>query len=628
MFVTQLKLKTKIMLGVLFDTLFVILAWYLSYLIRYNFLIPDQLYTSAITALLVILPLMMLCYAYFGVHRTHWQFVSMTDLGRIMKSAITGTGVSGLILFGLTRLENIPRTSFLLFPLLLIAFWAGIRILYRYCREKINRPTLQKRALVIGAGQGGESLVRQLLHSDGHGYLPVAFVDDSRAMKGREIHGVRVVGTSNDIVQVCKDFNIDLIIIAIPSLDSKNIRRIVAQCVEAQVPYHTLPSLEDITSGKVSITQLRDLSLDDLLGRNEIKLDWESIHRMLKDEVILVTGGAGSIGSGLCYQIAESKPQKLIIVDNNEYNIYRLQNEFDSKFPGLDIRYCLVSVTDRAGIANILEQHKPKMVLHAAAFKHVPLLEFQVRSALMNNVLGTRIMAEESDKAGVDTFVLISTDKAVNPANMMGCSKRIAELFCQNFDRTSKTRFITVRFGNVLGSAGSVVPLFMKQLASGGPLTVTHPDITRYFMTIPEAAQLILQATLIGKGGEIFVLDMGEPIKINYLAEQMIRLSGFTPHDDIQIQYTGLRPGEKLYEELFHPSEMLVPTLHNKILLAQYREMSWNDLLSKLDWLEEKCEANLTEEDAQYLITELVPEHQCRTLLSAVEKDSVDNRSF
>ena len=399
----------------------------------------------------------------------------------------------------------------------------------------------------------------------------------------------------------------DLIVLALPSAKSSDMRRLVGLCEKTGVPFRTLPPLDRLMSGQITINQLREVSIDDLLGREPVSLDWDAIELELKGRRVLVTGAGGSIGSELCRQIARLQPAHLILLDSSEFNLYSIEMELLKAYPRLKISRCLNDVVDRVAMDRIFSDSRPDVVFHAAAYKHVPMLEDQVREAARNNILGTRSMAEFADRFGCEAFVMISTDKAVNPANVMGTSKRAAEIFCQNLNQRSATRFVTVRFGNVLGSAGSVVPLFRQQIEAGGPVTVTHREITRYFMTIRESCQLILQASVMGKGGEIFVLDMGEPIKISYLAEEMIRLSGKVPGEDIDIIFTGLRPGEKLYEELFHEKEALQSTTHEKILLARYREFEWERLNEVMDEIKLAC-AEYDEKQVRSLMKTLVPE--------------------
>jgi FlaA1/EpsC-like NDP-sugar epimerase len=386
-------------------------------------------------------------------------------------------------------------------------------------------------------------------------------------------------------------------------------QRVVELCELSDVPFRSVPALHDLVTGKVRVDDLREVSIEDLLGRPAVSLDWAAIDRALSDRTILVTGAGGSIGSELCRQLAGLGPTRLILLENSEYNLYSIEMELRRTHPELDLACCLGDVTDAAYVEDCFARFRPAVVFHAAAYKHVPMLEAQVRQALRNNVLGTRGVATAADTHGCEVFVLVSTDKAVNPANVMGASKRAAEIFCQNLNARSRTHFITVRFGNVLDSAGSVIPLFRRQIAEGGPVTVTDPRIERYFMTIPEACQLIMQTLVLGRGGEIFVLDMGEPVKIKYLAEQMIRLSGKTPGEDIQIVYIGLRPGEKLFEELFHEQERLEPTDHPKVLLARYREVQWDRLNADLDAMAKACETmDLATLGA--LLAGLVPEYR------------------
>ena len=389
----------------------------------------------------------------------------------------------------------------------------GSRLFYRLSKNKLKNISNFERVLIIGAGQAGEGLVRDFLRDINSKYKPVAFLDDDKNKIGQEIHGIRVVAAVNQLEEVVRDYSIELIIIALPSASSITMQRMVKLCEETKIRFRTLPSLKDLASGRISINSLREVSIEDLLGREPVFLNRDEIQNEIKDKIVLVSGGGGSIGSELCRQIAIFSPEKLIVLEQSEFNLYTVELEFKEKFPHLSFVGYLVDVGDTVAVNVSMELHKPQLVFHAAAYKHVPILETQLRAAVKNNILGTCSVAKAAVRNNVEKFVLISTDKAVNPTNIMGATKRAAEIFCQNINKHSSTRFVTVRFGNVLDSAGSVVPLFRKQIAQGGPVTVTHPEITRYFMTIPEASQLILQAMLLGQGGEIFVLDMGEPIK-------------------------------------------------------------------------------------------------------------------
>lgn len=584
------------------------LAWFSAYWLRES-LSNNYAFHSpyAIQALPIILVIQSLSAFAFGLYRGVWRFASIPDLIRIAKAVAVGIIISALVLFYINRLNGVPRSIFILYGMILILFLGAPRLAYRWIKDRGYLLTDVKRVLVVGAGQAAEGFVRDSLR-DRHGYRVIAFVDDDVAKKGQEIHGIRVLGNINDVSKLVEKLVIDLIVIAIPSANSQEMRYIIEKCEGTGVSINTLPSISDIASGRVNINSLREVSIEDLLGRESVKLDWDKIQYGISSKKIVVTGGGGSIGSELCRQVANLGPALLVIIENSEFNVYELELELKSKYPNLNFVIYLASVTDQVAIHNIFKQHQPDIVFHAAAYKHVPILENQIRSALHNNLVGTTIVANEAVNCKVKKFVLISTDKAVNPTNIMGASKRAAEIFCQNYNRKSNTKFITTRFGNVLGSRGSVIPLFKQQLAQGGPITVTHPDITRYFMTIPEAVQLILQTTIMGEGGEIFVLDMGEPIKIRYLAEQLIRLSGKTPDQDIKIVYTGLRPGEKLHEELFYSEEKLIDTAHEKIHRAQYIEDNAERIESLVQEILTACE-QLNNEKLYQLLKELVPNY-------------------
>ncbi len=396
-------------------------------------------------------------------------------------------------------------------------------------------------------------------------------------------------------------------------------RRAVSFCEQAGVPFKTLPNLEELINGEVSVSGLRAVAIEDILGRDPVSLDWDAIRAGLAGRRVLVTGAGGSIGSELCRQLARLQPSQLILAENSEFNLYRIDSELSRVLPDCKVSACLADVADKARMEQLFVDYKPDVVFHAAAYKHVPLLEHQVREAVRNNVRGTRTVADLAAAHGCFEFVLISTDKAVNPTSVMGTTKRLAEIYCQNLDQHSTTRFITVRFGNVLDSAGSVVPLFREQISSGGPVTVTHEEMERYFMTIPEACQLIMQASVIGQGGEIFVLNMGEPVKIRDLAEQMIRLSGKVPEQDIEIKFIGLRPGEKLYEELFHCDEALKATSHKEILLAQHRTVDWQVLQDGVATMDSACDT-LDEGVLLEQLQRFVPESRLTASASAQAK--------
>jgi FlaA1/EpsC-like NDP-sugar epimerase len=533
----------------------------------------------------------------------------MPDLVRILKAVIIGTSIAAVCMFLLTRMEGIPRSVFPLHALLLAILLGGPRFAYRWSREHYLYAGPKQDVLIVGAGRAGEMLVRDLLRDEAYGYYPAAFVDDDPAKQGRDVHGVRVLGNCDALPELAAVLRIDVILIAIPSASARQMRRVVGLCEAAGVSFRTLPRMRDLVSGVSAVTKLREVSIDDLLGREPVTLDWQVIRQGVAGKTILVTGGGGSIGAELCRQIVQLQPKHLVVFDQSEYNLYAIEQELREALPSLCLDVFLGDICDAVAVNKAVERHRPQVVFHAAAYKHVPMLEPQVREAVRNNVLGTRNVALAAVRYHVEALVLISSDKAVNPSSIMGTTKRAAEIICQGIGRQyPQTRFLTVRFGNVLDSAGSVVPLFRRQIAAGGPVTVTHPEVKRYFMTIPEACQLILEAAAIGQGGEVFVLDMGEPISIRYLAEQMIVLAGKQVGQDIDLTYIGLRPGEKLAEELFHEQEGLSATGHDKILLARHRrEPSWPRLTAWIAGIEAACE-QYDEATLQSLLGQFIPE--------------------
>jgi len=590
------------------DLLMVPAAWFGGFWLRFNLeTIPDPFLAQAISIFPLVFSFQAITFWYFGLYRGVWRFASLPDLLRIAKAVLLGAVSIAFVLFLVNRMEGIPRAVFPLYAGLLVGLLGGPRLAYRSLKDRRLSLSDGKKTLVVGAGHGGEMLIRDMMRQNAMEYTPVALVDDSPRKQGREIHGVRVLGTCEDIPRLITRFGIELVLIAIPSATSKQIRYIVGICERANVPFRILPRYQDLVSGLATVESLRNVEIEDLLGREKVTLDWEAIRSDLTGKPVLVTGGGGSIGAELCRQISRLAPSVLVVLEQNEFNLYQIDRELRRDFPQLVVASILGDVGDSAAVEKLLQRYRPEVIFHAAAYKHVPLLEGQARAAIRNNVLGTRTLAELAVQHSVSSFVLISTDKAVNPTNVMGASKRVAEIICQHLYGQARTSFITVRFGNVLGSAGSVVPLFQQQIAAGGPVTVTDPAISRYFMTIPEACQLILQASVIGKGGEIFVLDMGEPVKISYLAEQLIRLSGKQPGEDIEIIYTGLRPGEKLSEELFHRDEKLGQTSHPKILRALSREVDGKSLGTALSHLEQASRQG-DEAGMISLLRQLVPE--------------------
>jgi len=590
------------------DIIMIPIAWLLAYWIRYEIgEYPDLLFERA----LHLLPLMVLIqgstFVYFGLYRGIWRFASLPDLSRIVRAVLVSTAAAAVVIFFFTRLQYVPRSVFIIDAILLILLLGGTRLGYRLVKDHHLSKESMERVLVVGAGSAGEGLVRDLFRMRPAVYVPVAFVDDDPAKLGQEIHGIRVVSNIENLSSVAGQWDADLIMLALPSASSSQMRSIVEQCEGSGLPFRTLPKLQSLVSGKVSINEIREVQIEDLLGRAPVILDRTEIINRLANKVVLVTGGGGSIGSELCRQITAIDIQRLIVLDQSEYNLYAIEKELQQAMPDLELTCELGDICDEAGLDYLFRCYQPDIVFHAAAYKHVPMLENKVREAVRNNVIGSWNVARLADRYGCSDFVMVSTDKAVNPGNIMGASKRVSEIICQTLDERSNTRFITTRFGNVLGSAGSVVPLFRQQIQAGGPVTVTDRDITRYFMTISEACRLILQTTVMGNGGEIFVLDMGEPVKVYYLAEQMIRLSGKIPEEDIKIEFTGLRPGEKLHEELFHSDENLTDTRHEKVMLARSRNTDWQTLEDTIAAFNQAID-EFDAEKLKTLIRKLVPE--------------------
>lgn len=580
-------------LAILHDLLMINVGWIAAFILRFDTFNLDVIINACRMLPIVVITHSISCW-WMGLYRGVWRFASIPDLSRIIKAIFLGSLFTLLILFFINRLDTLPRSVIIIYNLLLLVSLGGSRFLVR--KFKDSQSALGKHILIIGANQYGESLARELLrdaHTKETPEIPVVFIDNDLTKQGQEIHGLRVAGGYKDLALLIEKYKIDLIAITMPLLSAKEKKEVITIAEQAKLPVRILPSAAEIISGKISINALREISIEDLLGREEVNINWQGIKKEIYNKIILVTGAGGSIGSELCRQLIKLDPNVLIILDNSEYNLFSITEELTDLQNKLQMKFILkrhlIDVCDESAVLHIMEQYKPDVVFHAAAFKHVPMLEDQIRAAVKNNILGTMIMSRSAIKLQVKKFVLVSTDKAVNPINIMGISKRIAEMICQQSDKIANTRFIAVRFGNVLGSVGSVVPTFKKQLESGGPITVTHPSMARFFMTIVEACQLILQSLSLGRGGETFVLDMGEPIKIKDLAEKMIRLSGKILDVDIKIAYTGLRPGERLQETLFYQNEKLANTKHQQIQIALPYNLNWQELSEIFQQLETAC---------------------------------------
>jgi FlaA1/EpsC-like NDP-sugar epimerase len=570
------------------DIILLNIAIYFGLLIRFDGVIPKYYIEMFFQTNILLTIFNILIFYMFGLYTSLWTYASIDELIQIFMAAAVGS--AGSYPVGLLLDKPLPRSVYIISFMLMLLFIGGSRFAYKILRsaKRIMVTEGDKiRVMVIGAGDAGSMVIREMQRHEGFSYLPVVVVDDDKRKHRAKIHGVPVKGDKSKIIELVEIFDISEIIIAMPSASKQVRSELINICKQTKCKLKTLPGMYELINDKVSIRQIRNVSIEDILGREEVKLNTSEISDCIKDQVILITGGGGSIGSELCRQIARFQPKKLLILDIYENNAYDLQNELKHTYKDkLDFDVIIASVRDKARLQEIFEKYKPSMVFHAAAHKHVPLMEANAVEAIKNNVFGTLNVAQCADEFGAKRFVLISTDKAVNPTNVMGATKRFAEMIIQALDKQSKTEFVAVRFGNVLGSNGSVIPLFKKQIAQGGPVTVTHPQITRYFMTIPEAAQLVIQAGAMASGGEIFVLDMGESVKIDDLARDLIRLSGYIPGVDIEIEYSGLRPGEKLYEELLLAEEGIKTTKHEHIFVAKPLDVSYKEMLMHIDAIE------------------------------------------
>lgn len=565
------KLLRTIIL-VLADIILIPASYYISWFIRFDGQVDISFHALISYPIIYLIVIKTIIYFLFGLYNSLWKYAGTNELIQVIVATIVGNAI--FLSYNFLMQYNLPRSIFVLMIIFDTIFVAGVRFGYRIIRHirkgfYIINKDYSKRVMIIGAGDAGAMVINELNRHPELGLAPVVILDDDPSKVGRRLRGVPIKGSTHDIPRIAKGEEIDEIIIAIPSADNTKLRRVIEECSKTKCRLRKLPGVYELIDGQVSIKEIRDVEIEDLLGREPVCVDLEEISQYLCGRTVLVTGGGGSIGSELCRQICEFKPRKLLMLDIYENNAYELQMELTRKYPNLNLEVLIASIRDKASLNEIFLKYRPNVVFHAAAHKHVPLMEASPKEAIKNNVFGTMNVAELSDIYQVEKFVLISTDKAVNPTNIMGATKRVAEIIIQSMNRVSRTEFVAVRFGNVLGSNGSVIPLFKKQIAQGGPVTVTHEEITRYFMTIPEAVQLVIQAGAMAKGGEIFVLDMGEPVKIMDLAKNLIRLSGFEPGKDIKIEVIGLRPGEKLYEELLMDEEGLTATKHDKIFIGQ-----------------------------------------------------------
>ncbi|MGU8705060.1 polysaccharide biosynthesis protein [Clostridium perfringens] len=579
--------KVKALFLMSLDTLIIVNSYILAFIIRFNFdfIMDEKNGFILFLPLIVIIYLMML--SIFKMYKSIWTIVGIDEVAFGLIACLIATGIILIISTIISSIYYIDHVTVLLAGLFIMIFTIGIRVSFRIYRRMIshgrvllnssNISNLEK-ILIIGAGSCGQLIIEEIRKQNPIKQKVIGVIDDNPSKIGTYLRGIKILGNRNKIIEISEEKNVDLILIAMPSVDGKTKKEIIEICQSTRAKVKIIPGMYELIGGKVSLNRMRDIDLRDLLGREEVILDKKGIKDYIENKVVMVTGGGGSIGSELCRQIAKFSPKLLLILDIYENNAYELENEIISNFKNLKEKVLIASVREEKRLENIFNEYKPQVIFHAAAHKHVPLMERNPEEAIKNNVIGTLNVAECAHKYGAERFVLISTDKAVNPTNVMGASKRMCEMIIQAIDKNSNTEFVAVRFGNVLGSNGSVIPLFKKQIAKGGPVTLTHKKITRYFMLIPEAAQLVLQAGAYAKGGEIFVLDMGNPVLIYDLAKDLIKLSGFEPEVDIKIEITGLRPGEKLYEELLMDEEGLRKTSHEKIFIAKPGEYDFEML--------------------------------------------------
>ena len=605
------KLRVRQLMLIIADILSIIFSLYGSLILRFEGSL-EQTYISNINSVLLIVIILNIAILFLmKMYKSLWQFASVTELFNVITSSIFCSLVN-IVIFEIAN-KDLPEACYFLYFLLLTLCLGITRFSYRFIRMykshivPKSRRELQK-VMIIGAGLAGEKTYQEITYNPSVYKKVVCFIDDDKSKQGRRIHDVTVYGGREKIIEVAKKFGVEEILLAMPSGNRKEVADILNICKETKCQIKKLPGIYQMINGDIHISDFKDVEIQDLLGREPIKVNIEDIIRYVTGKVVMVTGGGGSIGSELCRQIAASGPKQLIIVDIYENNAYDIQLELKHKYPNLNLETIIASVRNSKKMDKLFEKYQPDIVYHAAAHKHVPLMEDSPNEAVKNNVFGTLNVVKAADKYKTKKFILISTDKAVNPTNIMGATKRICEMIVQSYNKQSQTEYVAVRFGNVLGSNGSVIPLFKKQIKEGGPVTVTHPDIIRYFMTIPEAVSLVLQAGAYAKGGEIFILDMGEPVKIADMARNLIKLSGYEPDVDIKIKYTGLRPGEKLYEELLMKEEGLQDTPNHLIHIGKPIALDETTFFNKLIDLKEAVYKE--DSNVQLLVKDIVPTYK------------------
>ena len=611
---------------IIIDLIIITLTFYLAFWIRSldeRFLLHEYFIIFKQTLPLVTV-VYLFSFIFFGLYKGLWQYASVKELLRIFKAVAIGSflTVGGMVF--VLNLRGFPRSVYIIHPLLLFLFVGASRFggrIFKHISPSsllLNISDL-KQVILVGAGDAGEMIVRESLRHPENGYRVVGFVDDDPEKVNKDIHGVKILGLIETLPEIVKRKSVDEIVITIPSASREQIRRIIDVCNETKVPFKITPSLSDVMGGRVTFNQVRKVEVKDILSREAVKLDLEGISHYVSGKRILITGAGGSIGSELCRQLTRFNPELLILFGRGEFSLYNIERELREKYPSLAVRPVIANIRDESRTRAVLNYHKPHVIFHVAAHKHVPLMEANPCEAIKNNVVGSKILMEAAEDYDVKRFVLISTDKAVNPVNFMGVSKRIAELLLQSMAKRNRCKFSAVRFGNVLESRGSVVPLFKQQITKGGPITITHPEVTRYFMTVSEAAQLVIQAGAMGEGGEIFVLNMGDPVKIIDLARDLIRLSGFEPEIDIKIKTSGLRPGERMHEKLVAEGEKVQATQHEKILIIKPNEVE----VKKISEVVKELEKLAVEEDIQGLvrkIRQIVPEFNHQTRIKKLKR--------
>ncbi len=605
------KIYLRKLILVVIDLFLINLAFYLTLAFRFEWHIPLTYYTLFLHYAFFFSLINILIYYFFGLYTSLWRYASLREIVNIVLAVFTSSIINFIISYYI--FTPFPLSIYLISFLFTFILIGGVRLGYKMLRRVRNFSlkihTVQKRIMIIGAGTAGSMIIKELKNHENLPYLPVVVIDEDKWKQNTKLHGVPVKGNKSKIISLAEKYKIDEIILSIPSATKQELAEILKICKQTKCKLKTLPGIYELINNTVTIKEIRDVKIEDLLGRDEIKLNTHEISHYIKNKTVLVTGGGGSIGSELCRQIAKFHPKKILILDIYENSASDLEYELKHYFPHLKIELLIASVRDYSRLDYLFKTYQPEIVFHAAAHKHVPIMENNPLEAIKNNIYGTINLAELANKYHVLKFVLISTDKAVNPTNIMGATKRVAEKIIQSMDKKSETEFVAVRFGNVLGSNGSVIPIFKNQIAMGGPVTVTHPEVTRFFMTIPEAVQLVIQAGAIAKGGEIFILDMGESVKIVDLARDLIRLSGFEPDVDIKIEFSGLRPGEKLYEELLLAEEGVKATKYPHIFVGNPLDFNTSEFLQKIKFLEKK----LTEEnilEIKQIISQLVPTYR------------------